>query len=74
MEQKYFLGDIASGEQAVRSATELGGADIVSGERRAFEGLRRLHEDAQKAMVANDYRRVVYCMDRCLDYSPSCAK
>ncbi|KAJ0181746.1 hypothetical protein K1T71_002468 [Dendrolimus kikuchii] len=68
------LGDLSGGEQAVRFATELGGADCVASERRALESLRRLHEEAQRAMDAADYRRVVFCMDRCLDYSPSCSK
>uniref|UniRef100_A0A2A4JBR3 DnaJ homolog subfamily C member 7 n=1 Tax=Heliothis virescens TaxID=7102 RepID=A0A2A4JBR3_HELVI len=68
------LGDLTGGEQAVRRATELGGAECASSERRALETLRKLHEDAQRAMEAFDYRRVVFCMDRCLDYSPSCTK
>ncbi|KAF9414575.1 hypothetical protein HW555_007582 [Spodoptera exigua] len=68
------LGDLSGGDQAVRRASELGGADCAASERRALETLRKLHEDAQRAMEANDYRRVVFCMDRCLDYSPSCTK
>ncbi|KAI8427685.1 hypothetical protein MSG28_002144 [Choristoneura fumiferana] len=68
------LGDISGGEQAVRAATELGGADCVTSERRALESLRRLHEDAQRAMETEDYRRAVFCMDRCLDYSPCSSK
>lgn len=70
----FCVGDLPSGEQAVKRATELGGADCATSERRALESLRRLHEDAQRAMEAGDYRRVVFCMDRCLDYSPSSAK
>lgn len=70
----YVLGDISGGEQAVARASELGGADCASSERRALESLRRLHEDAQRAMEAGDHRRVVFCMDRCLDYSPSCSR
>lgn len=70
----FCIGDLPSGEQAVKRATELGGADCATSERRALESLRRLHEDAQRAMEAGDYRRVVFCMDRCLDYSPSSAK
>lgn len=68
------LGDLAGGEQAVRKASELGGAECAASERRALDTLRRLHEDAQKALASGDYRRVVFCMDRCLDYSPSCSK
>lgn len=68
------LGDLLGGDQAVRRASELGGVDCAAGERRALETLRKLHEDAQRAMEAQDYRRVVFCMDRCLDYSPSCSK
>lgn len=55
-------------------ASELGGAECAASERRALESLRRLHEEGQRAMDAADYRRVVFCMDRCLDYSPSCSK
>ncbi|GBP11843.1 DnaJ homolog subfamily C member 7 [Eumeta japonica] len=65
---------MSGGEQAVRKASELGGADCAASERRALESLQRLHEDAQRAYDAGDYRRVVYCMDRCLDYSPSSTK
>ncbi|CAH2988614.1 unnamed protein product [Chilo suppressalis] len=68
------LGDLSGGEQAVTRASELGGADCATSERRALESLRKLHEEGQRAMEAADYRRVVFCMDRCLDYSPSCSK
>ncbi|KAL0849073.1 hypothetical protein ABMA28_013435 [Loxostege sticticalis] len=68
------LGDLSGGEQAVNRASELGGAECAASERRALESLRRLHEEGQRAMDAADYRRVVFCMDRCLDYSPSCSK
>lgn len=73
-ENIVLLGDLAGVEQAVQRATELGGADCVASERRALEALRKLHEEGQRAMAAADYRRVVFCMDRCLDYSPSCTK
>lgn len=69
-----FQGDLSGGEQAVNRASELGGAECAASERRALESLRRLHEEGQRAMDAADYRRVVFCMDRCLDYSPSCSK
>lgn len=70
----FCSGDLTGGEQAVRSATELEGPECVANERRALESLSRLHEDAQRAVEANDYRRVVFCMDRCLEYSPSSSK
>lgn len=68
------LGDMLGGEQAVRRATELGGAECAASERRALEALRKLHAEALRAMEAADYRRAVFCMDRCLDYSPCCTK
>ncbi|XP_050362123.1 dnaJ homolog subfamily C member 7 [Nymphalis io] len=68
------LGDLSGAEQAVRRASELGGPDCASNERRAIKSLQRLHDDAQRAMEAGDYRRVVFCMDRCLEYSPSSSK
>ncbi|XP_047515372.1 dnaJ homolog subfamily C member 7 isoform X1 [Pieris napi] len=68
------LGDLSGAEQAITRATELGGADCALNEKRALESLRRLHEDAQNAMEANDHRRVVFCMDRCLEYSPSSSR
>ncbi|XP_050675516.1 dnaJ homolog subfamily C member 7 [Leptidea sinapis] len=68
------LGDLTGGEQAVKKAAELGGADCASNEKRALESLRKLHDDAQKALESGDYRRVVFCIDRCLEYSPSCSK
>ena len=70
----YFAGDISGAEQAIRRASELGGVDCAANERRALDSLKRLHEDAQRAMEASDFRRVVFCMDRCLEYSPSSSK
>lgn len=70
----YVTGDISGADQAIRRATELGGVDCAGNERRALDSLKRLHEDAQRAMEANDFRRVVFCMDRCLEYSPSSSK
>ncbi|CAH0726604.1 unnamed protein product, partial [Brenthis ino] len=68
------LDDLSGADQAIRRASELGGTDCASNERKALESLRRLHEDAQRAMEAGDFRRVVFCMDRCLEYSPSSSK
>ncbi|XP_039763268.1 dnaJ homolog subfamily C member 7 [Pararge aegeria] len=68
------LGDMSGAEQAIKNASELGGEDCTANERSALASLRRLHDDAQRAMDAQDYRRVVFCMDRCLEYSPSCSK
>ncbi|XP_041976912.1 dnaJ homolog subfamily C member 7 [Aricia agestis] len=68
------LGDLSGVEQAVKHASELGGADCAANEKRALESLKKLHEDAQKALETADYRRVVFCMDRCLEYSPSSTK
>lgn len=70
----HFAGDLSGCEQAVRRAGELGGAECAGSERRALDSLRQLHADAQRALAAGDHRRVVFCMDRCLDYSPSCVK
>ncbi|VVC91880.1 unnamed protein product [Leptidea sinapis] len=53
--------DLTGGEQAVKKAAELGGADCASNEKRALESLRKLHDDAQKALESGDYRRVVFC-------------
>lgn len=68
------LGDLKGGEHAVRAATVLGGDGCATNESKALTSLKQLHEDAQKAFEAQDYRRVVFCMDRCLDYSPSSIK
>ncbi|CAK1549792.1 unnamed protein product [Leptosia nina] len=68
------LGDLSGGEQAIKQASELGGADCALNEKRALESLRRLHEDAQRAMETSDFRRVVFCMDRCLEYSPASSR
>lgn len=69
-----FIGDLSGAEQAICRASELGGADCASNERKALKSLQRLHDDAQRAMEAGDHRRVVFCMDRCLEYSPSNSK
>ncbi|XP_023020069.1 tetratricopeptide repeat protein 2 [Leptinotarsa decemlineata] len=67
------LGDLMTAEYAIKKTQELqpDGSGITS-EIKSLEKLKHNESEATKAYEKNDYRKVVYCMDRCLDEAPSC--
>lgn len=70
------LGDVTTAEAAVRTIRELNleASANMNAELQSLEVLKQFEGEAQKAYEKNDYRKVVYCMDRCLDQAPTCAR
>lgn len=46
----------------------------IVNEIRQVEILKQYESEANKAIEKKDYRKIVYCMDRCLDQAPTCAR
>ncbi|KAF7287162.1 tetratricopeptide repeat protein 2 [Rhynchophorus ferrugineus] len=67
------LGDLVTAENAVRQAEQLQPGSTTA-EMRAIEKIKYNEKEAVKANESKDFRKVVYCMDRCLDEAPSCEK
>ncbi|KAF2903680.1 hypothetical protein ILUMI_02475, partial [Ignelater luminosus] len=69
------LGDIMTAEQAVKKVKELDTTNVaINNEIRSLEILKQYESEAQKAYDKKDFRKVVYCMDRCLDQASTCAR
>ncbi|XP_049786503.1 dnaJ homolog subfamily C member 7 [Schistocerca cancellata] len=65
------LGDITAAENAISFVNELEPANTaILPEKKKIEVVRRFEEEAKKAYLKNDYRKVVYCMDRMLEQVP----
>lgn len=70
------LGDVMSAEQAIKHIKQLDpNTTAITNEIRSYEKLKQYESEAVKAYDRKDYRKVVYCMDRCLDNdcAPTCA-
>lgn len=69
------LGDVTISEQAIKKVKEL---DIdnktIDMEIRSLEVLKQFEKEATVAFDKKDYRKVVYCMDRCLTQAPTCTR
>ncbi|XP_018574946.1 dnaJ homolog subfamily C member 7 [Anoplophora glabripennis] len=69
------LGDLMTAEYAIKKVQELQlEGSGISSELKSLEKLKLYENDATKSYDKKDFRRVVYCMDRCLDEAPFCAK
>ncbi|XP_017784313.1 PREDICTED: dnaJ homolog subfamily C member 7 [Nicrophorus vespilloides] len=68
------LGDITTAEGALKKINENVINTTVAAEMRQVEILKQYEGEALKASEKMDYRKIVYCMDRCLDQSPTCAR
>lgn len=67
------LGDLVTAENAIKQAEKLQPGSTTA-EMRALEKIKYNEKEAIKANDSKDFRKVVYCMDRCLDEAPSCEK
>lgn len=68
------LGDVMAAEQAIKKVKELDPhSTAITNEIRSYEKLKQYENEAAKAYEKKDFRKVVYCMDRCLDCAPTCA-
>ena len=70
-----ILGDIMEAENILTKLTELDPEnEAIPVEKRVLKTVQKFIKDAESAYAAKDYRKVVYCMDRCLDVSTSCTR
>lgn len=70
------LGDLTTAENAIKRIRELNMENNanINAELQSLEILKQYEIEAQKAYEKNEFRKVVYCMDRCLDHAPTCAR
>lgn len=71
------LGDVMTGEAAVKSINNCGdnaNEANINNELKSLEKLKQYQIEADKALEKTDYRKIVYCMDRCLEEAPTCTK
>lgn len=70
-----ILGDVVNAETAINKLKEIDPTNnSIASELRDLEHLRRYLVEAEVAYAAKDYRKVVYCMDRCCDVGTSCSR
>lgn len=68
-------GDLMTADFAVKKMKELEPNNTaINNDLGSLESLKKLEAEASKAYAKRDYRKVVYCMDRCLDHSPTCVR
>lgn len=69
------MGDIVTAENAAAQLEKLNdGNNTGANEIKSLERLKHFEVESQKAYAKKDYRKVVYCMDRCLDEAPTCSR
>lgn len=70
------LGDLTTAENAVKKIKELNmdANANMNAELQSMQILKQYEAEAQTAYDKQDFRKVVYCMDRCLDQAPTCAR
>ncbi|XP_045471520.1 dnaJ homolog subfamily C member 7 isoform X2 [Harmonia axyridis] len=68
------LGDLVTAEGTLRVMETLNQAGAVAAEKKSLLKLQQFELEAQRAYEKKDFRKVVYCMDRCLDESPTCPR
>jgi DnaJ family protein C protein 7 len=68
------LGDLTTGENAIKQINDLDRNANINNEMRSVEKLKQFEQEAAKANHKKDFRKVVYCMDRCLDEAPTCTR
>lgn len=69
------LGDLMTAEYAIKKVQELqSDGSGVTAELKSLEKLKLYENDATKAYDKKDFRKVVYCMDRCLDEAATCIR
>ncbi|KAJ8675890.1 hypothetical protein QAD02_011676 [Eretmocerus hayati] len=70
-----MLGDIVETETAISKLEQLEPSkQSIASEMNDLALLKRFLKEAEVAYEAKDYRKVVYCMDRCIETSPFCPR
>ncbi|OAD60073.1 DnaJ like protein subfamily C member 7 [Eufriesea mexicana] len=69
------LGDIIQAETTLPKLLEIDPENkAITTEQKDLEYVKKFLKDADAAYAAKDYRKVVYCMDRCCDVSTHCTR
>ncbi|XP_053988998.1 dnaJ homolog subfamily C member 7 [Hylaeus anthracinus] len=67
------LGDVGQAQSTLTKLLELDpDNNSIAAEKKDLEYVQRYLKDADAAYNSKDFRKVVYCMDRCCDVSTSC--
>ncbi|KAI4490062.1 PREDICTED: dnaJ homolog subfamily C member 7 [Polistes canadensis] len=70
-----ILGDIIEAETNISKLLKLDPDNTsVASEQKDLEYIQKYLKDADTAYAVKDFRKVVYCMDRCCDVSTSCTR
>lgn len=64
---------MVTAENVANQAEQLQAGSLVN-ELRSIQKIKQFEADAKKAYDAKDYRKVVFCMDRCLDEASTCER
>lgn len=68
------LGDVMTAESAIACIQEKVIDPSIATEIKQVETLKQYETATAKAYETKDYRKIVFCMDRCLDHAPTCAR
>lgn len=70
------LGEITTAENVIKQLNQLKDKSGINmnNETQSFNKLKQFELEAQKADGKKDFRKVIYCMDRCLDEAPTCTR
>ncbi|XP_044750122.1 dnaJ homolog subfamily C member 7 [Coccinella septempunctata] len=68
------LGDLVTAENTLKILETMNQEGAVAAEKKSLLKLQQFELEAQKAYEKKDFRKVVYCMDRCLDEAPTCPR
>ncbi|CAH1099268.1 unnamed protein product [Psylliodes chrysocephalus] len=67
------LGDLTTAEYAIKKVQSLQpDGQAITSELKSFEKIKQYEAEAVKSYEKGDFRKVVFCMDRCLDEAPTC--
>ncbi|XP_076624457.1 tetratricopeptide repeat protein 2 [Colletes latitarsis] len=70
-----ILGDIVQAQTILTKLLEIDPDNkVIVAEKKKLQYLQNFLKDADAAYKAKDFRKVVYCMDRCCDISTSCPR
>ncbi|XP_031343855.1 dnaJ homolog subfamily C member 7 [Photinus pyralis] len=69
------LGDTMTADQAMAKIVELDPTNAsLNHDQRVIDILKQYEQESTKAYDKKDFRKVIYCMDRCLDQAPTCVQ
>ncbi|XP_056640440.1 dnaJ homolog subfamily C member 7 [Diorhabda sublineata] len=67
------MGDLKTAEFAIKKVQDMQvDGQTIANELKSYEKLKQYESESNKAYEKQDYRKVVFCMDRCMDEAPTC--